>query len=164
MQISDQNVHLVRSLLDEIFGSENFVRLITFAKTSGQTDNLLASVSDYLLWYAKNRKVVKYRQLYLDKEIGGQGASAYRRIQFADGVKRSTTSEELSLWNSSDGSRIYRLDNLTSQSPGTRYPVNFEGVSYYPKGYWKTEQSFMARLLYANRVESTGRENLYYVT
>src|SRR5450759_1470114 len=95
VQIGDENQHLMRNVLDEVFGSDNFCRLITFAKTSGQTDNLLASVSDYLLWYAKDRTHVKYRQPYLDKVLGGAGSSAYRRIELADGSRRAATREEL---------------------------------------------------------------------
>jgi adenine-specific DNA-methyltransferase len=164
VQIGDENVHLVRNVMDEVFGSENFVSIVTFAKTTGQTDNLLASVSDYLIWYAKRREQVKYRQLYFNKEAGGDGASAYRRVELPDGSRRTCTKEEI---NNLDllpkGSRLFRLDNLTSQSPGTRYPVKFNGKVYEPKGYWKTEQSLMPRLLQAGRVEPASSDNLYYV-
>ena len=61
VQIGDENVHRVRALMDEVFGEDNFVRLITFLKTTGQTDNLLASVADYIVWYAKDRTKVKFR-------------------------------------------------------------------------------------------------------
>jgi hypothetical protein len=37
VQIGDENVHLARSILDEIFGSENFVSLISVSKTAGAT-------------------------------------------------------------------------------------------------------------------------------
>lgn len=164
VQIGDENVHLVRNLMDEVFGSDNFVSIITFAKTTGQTDNLLASVSDYLLWYAKRRDQVKYRQLYFDKEAGGGGASAYRRVELPDGSRRTCTKEEINNFDLlPKGSRLYRMDNLTSQSPGTRYPVKFNGKVYQPKGYWKTEQSLMPRLLHAGRVEAASSDNLYYV-
>ena len=164
VQISDENVHHVRELMDEVFGSENFVSIVTFAKTTGQTDNLLASVSDYLIWYAKRREQVKYRQLYFDKTAGGDGASAYRRVELPDGSRRTCTKAEIdNLDLLPKGSQLYRLDNLTSQSPGTRYPVKFNGTVYEPKGYWKTEQSLMPRLLHAGRVEATSSDNLYYV-
>jgi adenine-specific DNA-methyltransferase len=65
VQISDENVHLVRNLMDEVFGAKDFVSIITFAKTSSATSQLLPSISDYLIWYAKNRKQIKYRQLLL---------------------------------------------------------------------------------------------------
>ncbi len=67
VQIGDENIHRVRAVLDEVFGEENFVSLIPFAKTSGATSSQLAATCDYLLWYAKVRaaSVAKYRQLFV---------------------------------------------------------------------------------------------------
>src|SRR5437764_113227 len=67
VQISDENVHHVRELMDEVFGSENLVSLISFKKTGGQSSTLLPGVCDYLLWYAREIAQVKYRQLYFAK-------------------------------------------------------------------------------------------------
>lgn len=64
-------MHLVRSLLDEVFGVENFVSLITFKKTSGATGEYLAGISDYIVWYAKDTVHLKFRQCYREREIGG---------------------------------------------------------------------------------------------
>lgn len=163
IQIGDENVHRVRSLLDEIFGPENFVRLITFVKTTGQTDNLLASVSDYILWYAKDRTKVKYRQPYKKKVLDGAGGTAYNSLRLPDGnSRRLTKTEKSGADRLPDRSRVYRIDNLTSQSPGTKYNVNWKGREFYPKGYWKTQESSMGRLLRSYRVEAT-KNGLYYV-
>src|SRR5712692_5137271 len=78
VQIGDENVHLVRNLLDEVFGSENFCALITLWKTSGATTTTLPTVSDYILWYAKNVPNVKYRQIYVSKETGEEAGSEYK--------------------------------------------------------------------------------------
>src|SRR5438128_1236999 len=86
VQIGDQNVHLVRSLLDEVFGSDNFVSLITIKKTSGATGDLLAGTSDYIVWYAKVIDHVKYRPLYREREIGGGGGDAYTGVEETDGT------------------------------------------------------------------------------
>ena len=161
VQISDENIHHLRELLDEVFGHENFCSLITFAKTTSQTDNRLASVSDYILWYARRREAMKYRQLYRPKEAGTEGATAYRRLHLPSGEVRSLGDSDSS--DPPEGARLARLDNLTSQSPGSRYPVSFNGEVYNPKGYWKTELEAMPRLLGAGRVDTTGRANLYYV-
>jgi adenine-specific DNA-methyltransferase len=168
VQIGDENVHLVRCVMDEVFGSENFVRLITFAKTSGQTDKLLASVSDYLLWYAKDIEQITYRQLFFDKTVSGRGGTAYRRLLLPDGTRRSLTNEERR-----DPSvmpptaRVYRLDNLSSQRPAQGTDVRsfeFNGRSHVPgSGTFKTDQSGLSRLAAANRLESSGRGSLYYV-
>ena len=62
VQISDENVHRVRSLMDEVFGDDNFVSFIPFSKTSGATSTLLPSICDYLLWYSKSKPDTKYRK------------------------------------------------------------------------------------------------------
>ncbi|TAK38275.1 MAG: site-specific DNA-methyltransferase [Saprospiraceae bacterium] len=64
VQISDENVHLVRCLMDEVFGSENFVSMITFQKTGSMETVLLGTTADYIIWYAKDKSLAKYRQLY----------------------------------------------------------------------------------------------------
>ncbi len=162
VQIGDENVHRVRALMDEVFGETNFVRLITFVKTTGQTDNLLASVSDYLLWYAKDRTKVKFRQPIRVKDLQGAGGTAYNNARSVGGFSRALTADEQAGAGLPDLERIFRIDNLTSQSPGTRYNVNFQGADFYPKGYWKTQESSMTRLLKADRVQRAAK-NLYYV-
>ena len=134
VQIGDDNVHLVRALLDEVFGTDNMCGQISFAKTSGQTDNLLASVSDYLLWYARNRKEVKYHQLYTRKELRGVGGGEYTHVMLSDGSRRGITEEEsLDLGKLPSGARLFRFDNLTSQSPGTRYEVRAQREDLLPE-------------------------------
>ena len=100
VQIGDENVHLVRGLMDEVFGSENFVSQITFKKTSGAGSpsggtNWLPAVSDYLVWYARDRERVKYRSLYRTKELTGAGGGAYGRVELSDGTRRRATAAEL---------------------------------------------------------------------
>ena len=85
MQIGDENVHRVRAVMDEVFGDENFVAMITTTKTSGQSDAAMASVADYVLWFCKNRLTIKSRKLLTTKQIGGEGASKYTSIQLSDG-------------------------------------------------------------------------------
>ncbi len=162
VQIGDGNVHRVRALMDEVFGDENFIRLITFVKTTGQTDNLLASVSDYLLWFAKDRASIKFRRPVKMKDLMGPGGTAYNSARSVDGMTRPLSNEEKRGEPLPSHERVFRIDNLTSQSPGTRYDVRFQGKNYFPKGYWKTQESSMARLLKADRVQA-GSANLYYI-
>src|SRR5204862_2156678 len=70
VQIGDENVHLVRCLMDEVLGSDNFCSQISYAKTTTTTGRLLPGTADYILWYARNNDAVKYRSLYLEKAIG----------------------------------------------------------------------------------------------
>jgi adenine-specific DNA-methyltransferase len=162
VQISDENVHLVRGLLDEVFGRADFVSLITFAKTSSATSELLPGVSDYLLWYARDISRLKYRQLYFEKYAGEEGRGAYNRIENPDG-ERISISEAIKNGVDTRQCRLYRLDNLTSQRPPGDFPVELDGKMYRPqKGYWKTSEPGFAKLRAAKRIESTGPA-IYYV-
>ena len=77
VQISDENLHHVRELMDEVFGGENFCGVIAFKKAGSQTSDLLDEYVDFLLWYARDRERVKYRQLYWDKRLGDDTAVEY---------------------------------------------------------------------------------------
>jgi adenine-specific DNA-methyltransferase len=163
VQIGDDNVHLVRSVLDEVFGSDNFIGLITFTKTSSATSEYLAGTADHLLYYGKNRDLAKYRQLFLDKEVGRAGASGYTRAEFSDGTRRPLTVEEIRTTGVVDpGARTYTLDNLTSQRPPGDFPVDFGGKTYRPaRGYWKTHPDGMAKIRVAGRMELIGNTLRY---
>lgn len=173
IQIGDENVHLVRSLLDEAFGSENFVSLITAKKTSTGTGEFLSGVTDYIVWYAKDSTQLKYRTLFRTKTIGGEGAAAYSQVELPDGTRRTMKRQERNdpaLLPSN--SRIFRPSPLTSDSQGREkgegaaswFPVNFNGKTFRPsmKVRWKTNESGMDRLLHANRLIVTGN-TLNYV-
>jgi adenine-specific DNA-methyltransferase len=91
MQIGDENVHRVRALMDEVFGEENLISLITLKKTGGQTANLLSTVTDYIIWYARNKQTIKFRQPFLTIRIGeGKGTGErYSNIRNVDGTVTS---------------------------------------------------------------------------
>ncbi len=164
VQIGDENVHRVRALMDEVFGEENIITLIPFSKTGGQSSDLLSSVCDYILWYAKNLGSVKYRQLYFQKERGGTGSGEYSWIELPSGERRRATREESE--NESllpDGTAFLIPDNLTSNRPPGNFPVTFRGQTSAPrKGYWKTGTIGFDRLIKANRILRQG-QTLRYV-
>lgn len=162
VQIGDENVHLVRSLLDEVFGVENFVSQITFLKTSSSTSEF-GGIADYIVWYARDRSLMKYRQLFSLKTTAGSGGSGYTQVELPDGTRRPLTKDEvLSNGLLPVGSRIFSADNLTSQSAGREkgegaaswFEVTLNGRKYDPgmKARWKTNEAGMARLLLAGRV------------
>ena len=159
VQIGDENLHLVRGLLDEVLGSENFIAFVTFKKTAGATAEHLSGVSDYLVWYARDAAQLKYRQLYFDKEAGGVAGRQYTWIALPDGSKRSLTEDE----STPEGAHVFAHDNMTSQRPPGDFPVAIDGREIRPKtGYWKTNQSGMARLAAAGRLMLIG-DTLRYV-
>lgn len=160
VQISDENIHRLRAVMDEVFGDANFVSLVTFTKTTGQTDNLLASIADYVLWYAKDRSKIKYRQPFKVKTLGAEGALAYNKAIDESGQRIPAERLESNL--PSEACRFYTTSDLTSQSPGTKYEVEFEAETYFPKGYWKTEEASFPRLIKGGRIERVG-SSLRYV-
>lgn len=167
VQIGDENVHLVRSLLDETFGAENFISLITFATTSTTTGRFLPATTSFLLWYGRDIERAKYRGLFRTKEVGGTGADAYALIELPDGSRRRMTPDERNLRSPlPSAARPFRLDNLTS--PRVRagrtgyYPVDLDQRSFLPgKGEWKTHPDGMARLRAAGRLGIAGNTLSY---
>jgi adenine-specific DNA-methyltransferase len=173
VQIGDQNVHLVRNLLDEVFGSENFISFIAFKKTTGATADFLAGATDYLLWFGKDISQTKYRPLYKEKALGGEGAGNYGWLQLDDGVRRRLTKEEITQQSAlPKKARVFAFDNLTSQSIGrdkgegaaSWFKVPFEGRIFEPSMQvrWKTNEAGMERLRHARRLGATGN-TLWYV-
>ena len=173
VQIGDENVHLIRSLLDEVFGSENYAAIINYTKTSGQTAKYLPVTTDYILWYGKNLDLLKYRPLHLEKSLGGEAAGMYQYVELPGGVRRRLTSGELGEpAQLLDGARPYRLGDVTSQrqgrpsGPGSAmyFEVECEGEVYNPPGTrgWTTTREGMSRLGEAGRLVGQG-ERLSYL-
>jgi adenine-specific DNA-methyltransferase len=166
VQIGDENVHRVRCLMDEVFGEENFCRILIFSKTSGQTDKLVASTTDFLLWYARNKHTVKFHQLFKGKQGGESGSGNYRFVEIGDGIRRGMTSAEFTdptLLPS--GARIYRLSGTSSQTRGTTEPppFEFEGKTYRPESTrtWSTTLDGLKRLANAGRLVGIGNTLTY---
>jgi len=172
VQIGDENVHRVRDVIDEVFGEANCIAQITLEKTSSQTQDYLSPVTDYVLWFAKSKKVLKFRPSWLPKERSQSGFSEYSRLAFPDLSRRTMTAEEKA--NSDgipSGVRVYRQDNLTSQSIGREkgegaaswFPVSIEGTEYRPSitTRWKTSEDGMRRLGLAARLEPRGTSLSY---
>ncbi len=167
VQISDENVHHVRELMDEVFGVANFVSQIYFATTSGFATSALSRVGDYLIWYGKDRGQLKYRQLFFEKNDLSTGDEAYKYLELQDGSRRQLSREEREgLVAIPSGSCIYRLDNLQSQGAASDdTPFDFEGKTFRPKpsSHWKANYpEGMERLRKTKRIEFSGN-NLNYV-
>ena len=161
VQIGDENLHRVRALMDEIFGTDNFCSFISFVKTTGHASRTLPNVSDYILWYSRDKASIKYRQPYFEKEIGGQGADEYSLLRFSDGSSRLLTRQEKQNPREipKDG-YVCRLDNLRSQGGGEEgsRPYEYEGVTYQCGNnmHWKTKTSGLDRLNISSRLSGRG--------
>lgn len=167
VQISDENVHLVRSVMDEVFGSENFVSMIAYTTTSGFTTNTLSRAGDYLLWYAKESKSLKYRQLFIDKTHPFKDSkSKYDQIELITGERRGVKIEEKSgEVELPKGSKLFRFGGLDSQgSSGEATPFEFEGKTYFPASgrHWTANYpSGMERLRNLRRIIATANKLNY---
>ena len=168
VQISDENVHHVREVLDEVFGEANFVRLITFRTKNmplGSTD--LQSIADYLLWYARDKTQLKRRPLF--RETDAEGDSHWNYVELSDGARRRMTPEEVNNHRLlPEGSRIYQLSALypAGVNESGLFEVEFAGRRFRPPPgrSWKTNPEGMERLIAANRVEPyAGGKTLRYV-
>jgi len=159
VQIGDENMHLVRCVLDEVFGSENFVSLIQFQKTGGASTKLLASTVDYLLWYAKDINVVKYRQLYVARELGETNLDRYDLFVADDGLIRRLKPDEIAGILPLPQGKRYQLTSLLSDGvTSSPQGFSFAGKMYVPRSgtHWKTSVEGLARLAVNNRVEVMG--------
>ncbi|MFN9319668.1 MAG: site-specific DNA-methyltransferase [Chitinophagales bacterium] len=165
IQISDENVHLVRNIMDEVFVSENFVTLITFRKKTMQFGaKHMEGMSDYLLLYAKNKDSMKYRPLYTNQNV--QGQPNWNFVKLPDGNERKLTNEE---WENHSllpkDSKIFRpvLMRPSGFSEKMVYDVEFKGKTYKPakNGCWSTTFEGMKKLISNDRVFAAG-DNLYY--
>ena len=140
VQMSDTNLHHVREVLDEVFGPECFVSQISFQTTSGFQTKTLATLGDFLLWYARDPERLKVRKLFEEQPIVlGEGNA--RWVLLPDGSYRGVTAaekrREVSL---PDDARLYKPDNLQSQgAPRQPQPYELEGEIYEPgaNSHWK---------------------------
>ncbi len=161
VQIGDENVHRVRALLDEIFGEENLVSEISFKKTGGQSSTALANVVDYILWYSKSSKNLKYRQLFEEKKPGEEGATNYTWIETIDGERRPlTANEKRGEASVSKNVRIMQPYPMFSDGPsGKDDRFQWRGDVYQPSrnAHWKTHDAGRERLAMADRLLAQGK-------
>lgn len=164
VQISDKNVHVVRNLLDEVFGVDNFVSLISFATTSGFPSKELGRAGDYLLWYARDKREVKVRKLWVDADKNP--SSTYRWVMFADGAYRGLRANELRGEQPLPDGRLYTPGDLQSQGAASDdQPFDHLGKVYRPgaSSHWKAAfPEGMRRLAVAGRIH-VARNSIRYV-
>ncbi len=155
VQIGDENVHLVRSLMDELFGEANFVSQITSKKTTGFPQTQLPNVCDYVVWYAKSKPSVKAHLLWRTKSIGGEGSKAYKPASSYRTLDSYCIKE----------TRLVTLDNLTAQGESTGDQlISLRGriISPPPMMHWKTTTEGIRRLKRAERI-AVGKKVPAYV-
>src|SRR5262249_7056115 len=131
LQIGDENVHRVRAVMDEVFGEENAVSIVTYRTTTGLGEAMLDTAAAYIVWYAKEKSKAKYRENYKTKGLAEDVGARYRLVELPTLERRALTPEERDKPSLlPHGTRIYSNDNLTSQSGSEKFafPIDFNGL------------------------------------
>ncbi|WP_133510968.1 site-specific DNA-methyltransferase [Candidatus Thiosymbion oneisti] len=165
VQIGDENVHRVRSMMDEVFGDENLVDQIVFQTSSGRVSAGLDGVYDVIVWYAKDRSLAKFRRLKKGRTTE-QLDTAYTYLQMKDGTFRPMTKGERQGTDLlPEGSRRFRPGQTQSQTGGksSSFVIEFEDKSFYPpkSGGWRTTQVGFERASKASRLMARGTSVAY---
>jgi len=155
VQMGEENVHLARCLMDEVFGSENFVSLIAYSTTSGFPSKALSRAGDYIVWYAKNCQTLKYHQLFREKTAGDEGATKYRPLSSIRAASSSQYSPR----------HLATSADLTSQGAlaEANQTFTFNGKEWRPPSglHWKTTVDGLSRLAEAGRLIVEGNSLRY---
>ena len=163
VQISDENVHRVRCLLDEVFGSENFQAMINFRSMSPLGQKGIARVYDYIMWYTKDINQVKFRPIFFHRDLSEESEFSY--LDRYDGTYEKLQGSEIQALTSEDLLRIFKRSTLTSSgyTPSCTYNFEYEGRVFSPlsRKSWRTTLQGMSRLSMAKRLLILGR-NLYF--
>lgn len=161
VQISDENAHRVRDLLDDVLGSENFCAEIAFRKTSGIESELLASSKDWLVWYAKDRRKIKFRPLYKEKVAGETGAEQFDLLEDLNGHIRKATVNELALGSENTAGKLFSHSDPTAvgNASTTFFPLEFRGSKYEipANRRWRSPPTGMRRVDRASRLFLVGQ-------
>ncbi|MCL4490242.1 MAG: site-specific DNA-methyltransferase [Chloroflexi bacterium] len=156
VQIGDENVHLVRSLLDEVFGSENLVSQILYRRGGFQTGEHIANTYDYILWFAKSQEEMKVRRLYISIPAEDWYATGDRWVESPDGSRALYDPATLQ-----NGARLHSDRSCFSATGGesSRFILKLDGepVGPPPGRGWSTSQAGASRLNYANRLMLKGK-------
>ncbi len=160
VQINDENLHHVKEVVEEIFEPQNFVSVISFSKTRALGATLLPRENDYLIWFARDIKKIKYRQLFLEKNPIESGFKYY----YKDGELVPVSKEELKqLGANKDYSRLALPGDLTKPGPGSRYEFEFNGKKYNPgTRWWGCPLSSLEKLAEKKRIIEKGK-GIYFL-
>lgn len=160
VQIGDENVHRVRAVMDEVFGEMNFASQIVFQKSGGSTDAGIETITDTLLWFAKNRDHLKVRKIIEPKEDGKNYERDYRYIDDGSGTA------ELKMGTDFSKGRRFRLAPANSQhfSPTRTKKISIHGVEYYPGAdrQWSVDPSRLEQLSVMTGRLIGRQRSLYY--
>ena len=155
VQISEDNLHHIRELLDEVFGPKNFVAQFCYRTSAPLGSKRVPTIADYVVWYAKDLGHVKFRRLFEPKDPGD-----FDLLEDSDGnTRRLTDPERAGIIPLPKGSRPFQSITLVAAgpNPSTVFPVKYQGKNFNPTGGrgWKTTKTGMDRLCDAGRFDTS---------
>ena len=160
VQISDENLHYVRELMDEVFGTENFMSVITFAKSGGgmESTSRISSRVDYLIWYAKDKGKAKYQPLYEQREDALE--SGFDMVELPDGTRRRVTKKEKDeRVEFPEESKFFMSVTFSKPGPGSKYDIEHNGKVYNSgRRWWGLPKESLRRVIESGRTVSTPNE------
>jgi adenine-specific DNA-methyltransferase len=161
VQISNENLHLIRSIMDDVFGVNNFIGLISFQKKGSQTGDFVPAINEYLIWYSRNAEaaLTKFRRLYQERQISGSGGAGFDYIELENGeTRRLTPEEQLDATKLPSRARLFSRNPLFSQKSGPNEPIELDG-QFYPSGgsSWKVNTKYIPALYEKGRIVITGK-------
>ena len=163
VQISDENVHRVRCVMDDVFGSENFHAMINFRSMSPLGQKGIARIYDYILWYAKDINQMKFRPMFFHRDILDE--SEFSFIDRGDGTYEKLQRSEIQVLSSEELRQVFKRSVLTSSgyTPSCTYDFEYEGKTFSPlsRKSWRTTSEGTQRLSMAKRLLVLGK-NLYF--
>lgn len=160
VQISDENLHHMREVLDEVFGEKNFISLITFAKAGGglaSTSRIAARV-DYIIWYSKNAALAKYHPLF--ERRSSPFEEGFDLLHLADGsIRRVTPDERNGAVPVPDGARPFGSVTFSKPGPGAKYDVDLNGKNYNSgRRWWGIPKESLLKVIGLKRTHTTENE------
>jgi len=157
VQISIENLHLIRNIMDEIFGAKNFMSVITYRTKGVLRSKYLPTISDYIVWYAKDAQIVKFNPLFVERD-----KAPFKYIELADGSRRKISVKERNgTVKLPAGSKIFKLENLIAagRTESCVYEIHMNGKKFWPakNKSWKTNKSGIKVLIEKNRLMASDK-------
>ena len=159
VQISDENIHRIRAIMDEVFGSENFVSQITYKVTSGFERKLgPRRIQAHIIWYAKQKESCKFRHIFKPKNIDDLNLDLYKYIEQDSNVRTLTHDERTNPKQIPNNARIFRTLPLHTMGTEKREPREFEGGVYTPPSntQWRHTATAFDVMVKSNRIIKEG--------
>ncbi|HMG76984.1 MAG TPA: site-specific DNA-methyltransferase [Pyrinomonadaceae bacterium] len=156
VQISDENVHLVRNLMDEVFGAQNFCSQIAFRTSGSLSSDVVSGIYDILVWYSKDSKLVKINPLFIERDLG-----SYQWVELPNGTRKQVNK----LTEIPKKSKYFTTENLVSSGYTATciFPIEFDGTVYNPTSgkSWKTTKGGIEKLKAVRRLSASGKTIRY---